>query len=399
MKHLRLRVPLVLVAVVLMVCGSGAVQGQQPDQPYFPASGDSWQKKQPQEVGMDAALLAKAVEWAQGQETSNPIDFSDQVERFGRMLGPLPPERGRTNGLIVRHGYIVAEWGDTSRIDPTYSAAKSYLSTFLGLALDKGLIQDVQDPVSNYVKDGGYDSPHNAKITWHQHAQQTSEWEGTLWDKPHDFFELEEFGNARREPRQLQEPGTYYEYNDVRINRFALSLLRVFKKPLPQVLKEQIMDPIGASDTWQYHGYENSDVVINGRTMKSVTGGTRWGGGLWINTRDHARYGYLFLRKGRWGNRQILSERWIRMATTRGTLDPDYGYLWWLNTDGGAAPDAPKTAFRASGFGSNTVWIDPEHDLVVVWRWHNGRALNEFNKMIVDAIRPDATSSEAAARR
>ncbi len=394
MKHLRLRLSLLLVIVVLLVWGSGPVWVQQTGQPYFPAPGDGWQKKKPDEVGMDSALLARAVEWAKGQETRKPLDFSDQVKIFGRVLGPLPQERGRTNGLIVRHGYIVAEWGDTNRIDPTYSAAKSYLSTLLGLALDKGLIRDVHDPVGHYIKDGGYDSPHNAKITWHHHAQQTSEWEGTLWEKPHDFIGIEEFGDGRREPRQLREPGTHYEYNDVRINRFALSLLRVFRKPLPQVLKEEIMDPIGASDTWQYHGYGNSNVVIDGKTMRSVTGGTRWGGGLWINTRDHARFGYLFLRKGRWGHRQVLSEKWVRMATTRGTLESDYGYLWWLNTDGEAWPSAPRSAFAAQGHGSNTVWVDPDHDLVVVWRWHTGKQA-EFYKMILDAIRPAATSQGA----
>jgi len=390
MKHLRLRVSLALLVVVVFAWGSSPVRVQQPG-PYFPAPGDGWQTKKPEDVGMDAALLAKAVEWAKGQETNKPLDFSDQVKTFGRMLGPLPKERGRTNGLIVRHGYIVAEWGDTNRIDPTYSAAKSYVSTFLGLALDKRLIRDVHDRVAEYVTDGGYDSPHNAKITWHHHAQQTSEWEGTLWEKPHDFIGVEEFGDGRRDPRAIQEPGTHYEYNDVRINRLALSLLRLFSKPLPQVLKEEVMDPIGASNSWQYHGYDNSDVTIGGKTMKSVTGGTRWGGGLWINTRDHARYGYLFLRKGRWGNRQILSEKWVTMATTRGRLEPDYGYLWWLNTDGKAWPAAPRTSFAAQGAGSNTVWVDPEHDLVVVWRWHNGKQA-EFYKMILDAVKPVATS-------
>jgi CubicO group peptidase (beta-lactamase class C family) len=389
MKHLHSRISVVLFIVAVFALGSAP--GSQQPRPYFPPPGDGWEKRKPEDVGMDSALLAKAVEWAKGQETTKPLDFSDQVKLFGRMLGPLPKERGRTNGLILRHGYIVAEWGDTNRIDPTYSAAKSYVSTLLGLALEKRLIRSVHDKVSEYVDDGGYDTPHNAKITWHYHAQQTSEWEGTLWQKPHDFVGVEEFGDAARKPRKLEEPDTHYEYNDVRINRLALSLLRVFRKPLPDVLREEIMNPIGASNTWQFHGYANSNVIIDGKTMPSVTGGTRWGGGLWINTRDHARFGYLFLRRGQWGNRRILSENWVKMATTRGRLEPDYGYLWWLNTDGKAWPAAPRTAFAAQGAGSNTVWIDPEHDLVVVWRWHAGKQA-EFYKMILDAVGPGATS-------
>lgn len=335
---------------------------------------------------MDAALLSQAVAFAETQESAVPRDFSTQVETFGRLLGPLPKERGATNGIILRHGYIVAEWGDTRRPDPTYSVAKSFLSTILGLTLDRGMIRDIHDPVGKYVDDGGYASPHNARITWEQHAQQTSEWEGSMWGKSHDFIGREEFGKGERQPRALHEPGTYWEYNDVRINRFALSLLRLWKKPLPQVLKDEIMDPIGASDTWRYYGYFNSEVVIDGRRMSSVSGGTRWGGGLWISTRDEARFGYLFLRRGRWRDRQIVSEKWVRMATTPGPLGPDYGYLWWLNTRRQQWPSAPPTSFAAIGYGSNTIWVDPEHDLVVVWRWHKGNG-DELFKRIIAAVK------------
>ena len=87
------------------------------------------------------------------------------------------------------------------------------------------------------------------------------------------------------------------------------------------------------------------------------------------------------------------------MALMPGDLGPDYGYLWWLNTDGEAWPDAPRTAYRASGHGSNTVWIDPEHDLVVVWRWHQGRASNEFYKRIIASIRPETTEQASGADR
>ena len=119
-----------------------------------------------------------------------------------------------------------------------------------------------------------------------------------------------------------------------------------------------------------------------------MSGGTRWGGGLRISARDEARFGYLMLRHGRWGSRQIVSSDWVRQATTRGPVGPDYGYLWWLNTLGKAWPDAPRTSFAAIGAGSNIIWIDPEHDLVVVWRWFRGGSENEFFKRILASIRP-----------
>ncbi|MFD3002308.1 serine hydrolase domain-containing protein [Pontibacter toksunensis] len=355
---------------------------------YYPGDGDDWEHRDPEEVGLDAAKLQAAVEWAKTQETEQmPKDFSTQEEIFGKMLGPLPADRAETNGIVLKDGYIVAEWGDTKQPDPTYSVAKSFLSTILGITIDKGMIESIYDPVAKYVKDGGYESEQNRRVTWEQHARQTTEWEGELWGKNSDFVGTAEYGRGERKPRELQEPGTFYEYNDVRINRFALSLLRVWEKPLPEVLEDEIMDPIDASDTWRWVPYHNSKVMINGKEMPSVSGGTRWGGGLWINTRDEARFGYLFLRNGRWEDKQLVSEAWVKEATTsRGTVGPDYGYLWWLNTEGKAWPSAPTTSYAALGAGQNTIWVDPEHDIVIVWRWHNGNQ-DELFKRVLEAVK------------
>jgi len=320
MRRILILIP---AAIALTLLASALAQKASQSPVYYPAAGDNWQRKSPAEAGFSPELLEQAVAFAKTQESKQPRDFSTQVQTFGALLGPMPKERAETNGIIIRHGYIVAEWGDTAHVDPTYSVAKSFLSTVLGLTIDRGMIKSIDDPVRNYIKDGGYDSAHNSKITWRHHANQTSEWEGTMFGKSHDFIGVEQFGRGRREPRELKEPGEFYEYNDVRINRFSLSLLTLWKRPLPEVIKQYVMDPIGASTTWQYHGYNNSDVMIDGKKMTSVSGGTRWGGGLWISTRDEARFGYLFLRRGKWGGKQIVSEKWVQMATTPGPLGPD----------------------------------------------------------------------------
>ena len=189
-------------------------------------------------------------------------------------------------------------------------------------------------------------------------------------------------------PRDIKEPGSLYEYNDVRINRMSLSLLQLWKRPLPEVLKTEIMDPIGASSTWTYHPYHNSTVSIEGTPMPSVSGGTRWGGGLWMNTLDHARFGLLISRNGKWNDTQIVSADWIAQATRQQGVSRGYGYLWWLNSEG-RWPAASRKSFAALGAGNNTIWIDPEHELVVVWRWHRGEdAQSEFYKRIVAAVKP-----------
>ncbi|AQG78973.1 serine hydrolase domain-containing protein [Spirosoma montaniterrae] len=357
---------------------------------YFPPK-DAWARISPDKAGMDPARLDSAVAFAKTQETKQmKPDFSTQEEIFGKLLGPIPNSRAATNGIILRHGYIVAEWGETQRADPTYSVAKSVLSTITGISHERGLIPDLQEPVGKRVRDGGYDSDQNRAVTWEQHLRQTSEWEGELWGKHSNFVGREAFGRGERKPRVLQKPGTYYEYNDVRINRLALSLLRLWKKPIPDVVRDELMNPIGASDTWQYIPYPTAVADINGKPMPSVSGGTRWGGGLWINARDLARFGYLFLRQGRWQNQQIVSANWVRQATTVGPVGPDYGYLWWLNTGKGESgkkpwPDAPTNSFAALGAGQNTVWIDPEHDIVLVWRWHDGNP-NELIKRVLAAV-------------
>jgi CubicO group peptidase (beta-lactamase class C family) len=339
-------------------------------------------------MGFDAAALAEAISWAHAHETAMPDDPRRYLlDRFeGRphqeIVGPTR-ERGGVNGLLLRDGYIVAEWGDTRRVDMTFSVTKSYLSTVVGLAWDRGLIPDLDGLERTLIDDGGFDSPHNARITWRHHLQQLSEWEGTLFGKP------DRADRRRGVDRQLEAPGTFWEYNDVRVNRLALSALRVWREPLPLVLKREIMDPIGASDTWEWHGYETSWVDIGGEQVQSVSGGGHWGGGMFISSRDHARFGLLMLRRGRWGERQLLSEAWIDEALTP-SIRPNYGFMWWLNTDRVQFSNAPESSFFALGAGStSTIWIDPEHDIVMVSRWVDGPDVNELIGKVLEALLDD----------
>jgi CubicO group peptidase (beta-lactamase class C family) len=374
---------LILAAHVFVVGIAASVHAQQTSA-YFPPAG-SWQRKSPADVGMDSIKLQAAIDFAQAHGST--WDFErDQVRTFGRPLGPLPKQRAATNGIIVRHGYIVASFGDIKANDPVYSVAKSFLSTVAALAVDRGLIKNVNDPVANYIHDGGYDSPHNRLITWKNHLQQESEWEGNMWGKNSDFVGTTEFGAGERKPRAIQPPGAFYEYNDVRINRFSLSLLRLFGTGLPDVLKGGIMDPIGASKDWRWVSYDNSQVEIGGRRIGSVSGGTRWGGGLWINSEDLARFGLFALNRGKWNGRQLVSEQWFRDAVTPSEHGPDYGYLWWLNTKQRQWPSAPASSFAAIGNGSNTIWIDPDHDIVFVWHWHQGSSMDGMIQRLLAAV-------------
>ncbi len=355
--------------------------------PYYPPAGP-WAKKSPAELGMDPAKLAEAVAWAQTRESNREMDFSDQEKIFGSLLGSVPTKRAKTNGLVIYKGYVVAEFGDTTWADPTYSVAKSMMATVAGIAMRDGKITNLDAPVGAAVKDGGYDSPRNAQVSWKMHLQQETEWEGNMFGKKDDFVGAEAFGDGERKPRELKRPGTFYEYNDVRINRLGMSLLQTFRKPVPEVFRDEVMDVIGASNSWKWVPYHNSYVTIDGKKMPSVSGGTRWGGGVWINSWDMARFGYLWLRGGRWGDKQILPPAYVKEAVTASKVanSPDYGYLWWLNTQGKNYPGLPTNVYGARGAGSNTILISPDHDLVVVWRWHAGNE-GEFAKRVIAAIK------------
>jgi CubicO group peptidase (beta-lactamase class C family) len=244
------------------------------------------------------------------------------------------------------------------------------------------------------VDDGGFDSPHNAPITWRQMLQLTSEWEGSLFGKSEQIdrnrsLASESAGRpagAKGAARPLQAPGTFWEYNDVRVNRLSLALLRRFRRALPQVFAERIMQPLGASSDWRWEGYRTSYVDIAGQQVQSVSGGGHWGGGVFIHAEDQARIGLMMLRGGDWGGQQILAPDWVAASVTPCSLNPRYGLFWWLNSDGTYQPAAPRNNFFAIGAGGNVTWINPEHDLVAVLRWVDSTKLNTWIAQILGAL-------------
>jgi CubicO group peptidase (beta-lactamase class C family) len=328
-------------------------------------------------------------------------------EPFGYAIGPIK-ERGDPTGMIVHRGYIVAQWGDPNRVDMTHSVTKSMLSSVVGVALDRGMIKSLNDPVKGYVGPVQVYSPlpatnksdrigsadllfpfegsHNSKITWDHLLRQTSDWEGTLWGKP-DWADRPGDNPAQWTARARNEPGAVYKYNDTRVNALALAALNVWRRPLPQVLKEVILDPIDASNTWRWFGYENSWVVLDGGLVQSVTGGGHWGGGMYISALDMARFGYLTLRRGKWKDRQLLSDQWVGMALTPTSAEPTYGFMnWFLNTNKKLWPSAPASAFAHIGNGANIIYVDPEHDLVAVVRWIDNKAVDGFLQRLIAAV-------------
>jgi len=360
---------------------------------YVPERNATWEEKNPSNYKIDLKKLSEAVEFAKSNEYSGSRDLriatlkSFENEPFHEILGPTK-KRGGPAGMIIKNGFVISKWGDTRRVDMTFSATKSFLSTVAGLAFDKKLIANVNDKVANYIWDGTFDGNHNSKITWEHLLQQNSDWSGEIWggkdwaDRPPKEGGLDDWKN-----RKLNEPGTVMEYNDVRVNVLAYALTHVWRKPIPQVLKENIMDEIGASTTWRWFGYENAWTEIDGVNMKSVTGGGHSGGGLFISTEDMARFGLLFLNDGIWNDKRLISSEWISKAITPSQPNVNYGYLWWLNKKGDRHWEGlSEKIYYAAGFGGNFIVIDKENDLVIVTRWLEPSKIEEFMQKVNAAL-------------
>ncbi len=351
-----------------------------------------------QTVTMQEALMQQAIQFANEHESlwDRNVDGVWGVHQqdpapWNRLFGPVHG-RGPVSGTVVLDGKTVASWGEPERADLTFSVAKMYLAILAGVAFSRGLIGDLDEPVRERLPGIGFDDGQNAQITWRQLLQQTSEWEGERFGIPDqvDRYRAVTFGEPpegkKGDARPLRQPGTYWEYNDVRINQLSFALLNLFRQPLPEVFREAIMRPIGASEDWQWVGYDDAWVEIDGKRMQSVPGGSHWGGGMSISAQDQALIGQMLLNGGQARGQQIIPAQWIHAMTTPCSLAPYYGFLVWLNDEQRLFPAVPASSYFGIGAGSSFTWIEPERRMVVVVRWLNSAHANTLFGKILQAV-------------
>ena len=343
--------------------------------------------------------LQHALQFAMGHETLWSRDTSgvwgahqQDPPPWNRLLGPVHG-RGPVSGTILVDGKTLTSWGEPDRADLTFSVVKTYLAMLAGVAHDRGLLPDVDEPVGARVRGIGFDEGQNAQVTWSQLLQQTSEWGGECFGIPDqvDRYHVAQFQRdaepgKRGDARPLRKPGTYWEYNDVRVNQLSLALLHLFGRALPDVFREAITRPIGASDTWRWVGYNHAWVTVGAKSVQSVPGGSHWGGGMSISSNDQALVGQLLLDDGKAKGRQVLSSEWIDRMRTPCVIAPFYGYLLWLNTNQQVFPSVPASSYFAIGAGSSFTWIEPERRMVLVVRWIKPDHADEFFDRVMRAI-------------
>ena len=263
------------------------------------------------------SLLDAAIAYAQAHEVPWPRDpgaapapgqtpwgvHHDDPPPFNRLRGPVH-DRGPQSGLVLCHRSEIAAWGEPARADLTFSVAKTYLALLAGVAQSQGLLPDENEPVATRLPGIGFDdSERNRAVTWTMLLTQTSEWEGTVFGLPDTVDRWRKVAQDPHPPegpkggaRPLRTPGTYWEYNDVRINQLALALLHLFRRPLPQVFVEHVLAPLGGGAGFAWQGYDDAWIDLPGvGRVPSVPGGSHWGAGVSISARDQARIAQLLL--------------------------------------------------------------------------------------------------------
>jgi CubicO group peptidase (beta-lactamase class C family) len=350
---------LCLAGGVVFACSGGntpcAVPTAEPsatavENPVYP--GTDWETSSPEAEGMDAARL-------------------ENVDAYC-------VEHGCRAVVVLRHGRIVWEryWGGWNAVskDNSWSMAKSVTSALVGIAIEEGKIKGLDQPAADFIPE--WRGSAREKITVGQLLSMTS---GLTWTMVYDppsgdtakmIASADQVAYALN--RQVyREPGTDWYYSDGDAETFSRIIKAATGMEVGQYAQEKLFGPIGM---------KNADWMTDqhGQAMTYCC--------IMDTARDFARFGYLFLRNGKWGDQQVVPQDWVKTSTQPSQIENmNYGYYWWLFD----LPDVPKDMFAAMGFATKRLYIVPSLDVVAV-RLGEGDDLtwddNAFLKPVVDAV-------------
>ena len=324
--------------------------------------GKQWETKKPEEVGLNANKL-KAL--------------SDYTGGFG---------------CVVRHGYMVYTWGDASRRKDIASAVKPFYTHFLLKALEEGKIKSLGESVAKF--EPGLNSLNKSlefkdrKITWRHLCNQIS------------CYGVQE------------QPGRAFDYSDYNMALFFDTLFLKVYGAKWETVDENVLRP-GLTDVLECQDKP---------TFMAFGTGNR-PGRLAISPRDFARFGLLYLRKGKWRDKQLISAEHASMVVTNplpaaiprtkgksaemlrgqrsiggGNNQCDhsgsYSYAWWVNGVGRDGkrnwPDVPTDVYGCFGHGDiRAMVVLPRLDLIVSWndtKIEGNKMVNRALKLLLDSV-------------
>jgi len=343
--------------------------------PYWPTK--EWRQCRPDAVGMNSEKLKKAVDYA-----AKPAFHTEGM-------------------VIIRKGHIVSEayFGDftINARHVSHSMAKSFTNTLVGIAIDKGLIKDVDQRICQYITawDCNDKDDLRSRITIRHAMTLTS---GLEWQE-----DWSRWDPAANDALKMGQSGRYIKYMAERKGRHEPGQRFYYSTGDPMLLSPVIQKASGmtAFEFARQNLFKPLNIT-NIRWEKDRDGYTSTAWGLHTTVRDYAKLGYLFLHQGCWEDQQVVSAQWVKKSTR---TDPGvkmweaYGYLWHVNlpkrlsiSRSPVSTDAiPPDGYMAEGVLGQNIFIIPSRDLVIV-RVANqtGEAMDvvKFLTMILHALEP-----------
>jgi CubicO group peptidase (beta-lactamase class C family) len=322
-----------------------------------------WQETDPEAQGIDSTKLQAAVSYLKNNSGSDGVNEL----------------------VIIRNGCMIFKGSDIDKMHGVWSLTKSFTSTVLGLLIDDNKAA-LDTLAKDYVPSMSQVYP---EITLRHFTTMTSGYYA-VGDEPRGSYKHGPSDTPfKPAPTPLFEPpGSRYAYWDSAMNQFANVLTRIAKEPIEDLFKKRIADPIGMDRTkWDWGDFGQVDgITVNGGSGNNNKH-------IQISTRELARFGHLFLNRGKWKNKQLISTSWIDTATkshvsaslpleTLSGADGRgvYGFNWWVNgiKPNGERnwPGAPHGTYSASGYNNNDMFVIPEWKIVIV---RLGLDQNEFS--------------------
>ncbi len=320
-------------AILLVSCQGGSLE------PVDAGDRPEWQTAAPEDVGLDSVILDKVREYA----------FQDEMNTQGV--------------VVIKDGYLVAEWyADDSGPDAwatSWSVGKSFASAMVGIAWGDGHLTSLDIPMTEFVPE--WEGTERAAITLRDVLTMSS---GLDWievyaldsDERSDVADLVVAENpieiAIDQP-VLADPGTRFNYSSGDTMLLSLVIKQLTGKNPTQLAEERLAGPLNFDkfDWWE----DGNDHTFTFCCVDATV-------------RDFAKFGQLYLQRGNWGGRQILTEEWVRMTTeeTSGG-NPGYGLQWWLNrpNDEHSYPSLPESAYFGLGYNTQLVGVFPEQNMVI----------------------------------
>jgi CubicO group peptidase (beta-lactamase class C family) len=309
------------------------------------------------DAAQDSLSLWPSPDWTSATPADAGLDLGklNEAKRYALSAGG--------SGMIIHRGKSVMRWGDEQRRYDIKSATKSFGATLLGIAIEDGKI-NLNAPARRYHSNLGVRPSSNLDTNWLDDvtilhlASQTSGFE-----KPGGYGKL------------LFRPGTHWYYSDAGPNWLAECITLAYRQDVEALMFDRVLTPVCVTRDdlrWRENQYRP-------RTIEGITR-REFGSGISANVNALSRLGYLYLRNGRWREKQILSEEFVRIASrpvpsvvglpewpaeTRGNASNHYGLLWWNNHDGSLAK-VPHDAFWAAGLHDSLIVVIPSLDIVAV---------------------------------